>query len=582
VTVERIGEILEGLGEISRSDTEQALVMQRETGALFGQALLKLGSVAEEPLLQALSAQLSVPLLDAAGFVEAMNAGLGTERELNLPVRWLKGMDAFVWANSGAGQPDEICVAALNPLHPELTDKIYRSLGASRFAGAASPARAVFFMASRSQIDQLKARYDLISDGADQMLDGADPERLREMAEQAPVIDFVNTVFSQSLAAGASDIHIEPYEHAFEVRLRIDGVLRTWGSHPKSRFNAVASRIKLMSGMDIAEQRLPQDGRQSIRFAGEALDLRVSSLPGAWGESLVLRLLRKARGLPDLQGLGLDGRQREALTAALRHPNGVIIVTGPTGSGKSTTLYRIIDELNDGQRKIITVEDPVEYNMPGITQVQVKADIGYSFARSLRAILRHDPDVVMVGEVRDPETAQICAQASLTGHLVLTTLHTNSAIAAIERLMDLGLEPFLIATSLRALAAQRLVRKVCQACSEEASPMLGRQMLARAEQAGSLIRPYLTGPERWRTARGCPACGNSGYKGRLGLFEVATITDSLQEGIARREPTHQLEARARSEGFVNMLEDGLIRAWKGETTLDEVLRVVGAEFETET
>lgn len=559
---------------------EQALAMQRETGALFGQALLKLGSVAEESLLRALSSQLGVPLLDTPTFAEAISASTGAERELDLPVRWLKSMEAFVWARASTDATGEVCVASLNPLHPELTDKIFRALAATRVGGSSPLRRASFFLASGGQLDQLKARYDVLAD-AGEAADGADPERLREMAEQAPVIDFVNTIFSQSLAAGASDIHIEPYEQTFEVRLRIDGVLRTWGSHPKSRFNAVASRIKLMSGMDIAEQRLPQDGRQSIRFAGEALDLRVSSLPGAWGESLVLRLLRKARALPDLQGLGLDGRQREALSAALRHPNGVIIVTGPTGSGKSTTLYRIIGELNDGQRKIITVEDPVEYNMPGITQVQVKAEIGYSFARSLRAILRHDPDVVMVGEVRDPETAQICAQASLTGHLVLTTLHTNSAIAAIERLMDLGLEPFLIATSLRALAAQRLVRKVCPACSSEASPALGRQLLARAEAAGAQLSAYLTGPERWQQARGCTECGNSGYKGRLGLFEVATVTDALQEGIARREPTHLLEARARADGFVTMLEDGLIRAWKGQTTLDEVLRVVGAEYEAE-
>lgn len=405
-----------------------------------------------------------------------------------------------------------------------------------------------------------------------------DLSRLREMAEEAPVIDLVNGMFEDALRQGASDIHIEPFENHVQIRFRIDGVLRTMNTLPRGRFDAVASRVKLLSGMDIAERRLPQDGRQSVRFAGQDIDLRVSSLPGAWGESIVLRLLRKQQSLPSLEGLGLEDRSMQAFQALLEERNGVILVTGPTGSGKSTTLYRGLEGVNDGQRKIITIEDPVEYDMDGVTQVQARADIGYTFARGLRAILRQDPDVIMIGEIRDGETAAIAIQAALTGHLVFSTLHTNTALAAVERLVDLGVEPFLVSASLRGLMGQRLVRRLCEHCSVPAGPDAMAEGAARLDEvrrAGadlpdSVLRPAMArGP-------GCARCSDTGYAGRVAVYEVARFTSALRHVVGENRPEAELIAAARQDGFLTMYEDGLVKAAKGYTSIAEVVRVLGA------
>ncbi len=401
-----------------------------------------------------------------------------------------------------------------------------------------------------------------------------DASRLREMAEEAPVIDFVNRVFEDALSRRASDIHIEPFESHFQIRFRIDGVLHQVQNLPRARFDAVASRIKLLSNMDIAERRLPQDGRQSVRFAGQDIDLRVSSLPGAWGESLVLRLLRKQMELPSLEGLGLQGQAMKVFRELISETNGVILVTGPTGSGKSTTLYRGLELVNDGEQKIITIEDPVEYDMAGITQVQARSEIGYTFAKGLRAILRQDPDVIMIGEIRDGETGSIAIQSALTGHLVLSTLHTNSAVSAIERLVDLGVEPFLVASALRGMIGQRLVRKLCTHCSEPASDSdsaFGERLLNEARDAGALGLPE---QGQWRTAKGCSRCAGQGYLGRIGVYEAARITSTLRSAINRRADETELLALLRPDGFLTMFEDGLLKAAQGETTVSEVLRVL--------
>ncbi len=367
------------------------------------------------------------------------------------------------------------------------------------------------------------------------------------------------------------------FEHKFQVRYRIDGVLHTKQNEPRSRFDAVASRVKLLSGMDIAERRLPQDGRQTIRFAGQEIDLRVSSLPGSWGESLVMRLLRKESELPDLESLGLEGRSKAVLQNLLSNPNGVILVTGPTGSGKSTTLYRSLIGLNDGIRKIITIEDPVEYDMDGIVQIQTKANIGYTFARGLRAILRQDPDIIMVGEIRDGETATIAAQAALTGHLVLSTLHTNSALAAVARLIDIGLEPYMVASAVRGLAAQRLVRRLCPHCSVPDKSTDGEERIWQMAETGTQIGPAIKGKAKWRKAKGCSLCSQTGYLGRVALFEVVQIDDALADAVQERASLQQLLHIARGQGFLTLLEDGIIKAREGVTTLDEVIRVCGAD-----
>jgi len=569
-------------GVITPTDVERAVRYQGEIGALFGQALLRLGAVSEEVLLSALSDQLSLPVLSRDDLPDAASRYRDAAESLNISTDWLLLHDTVLWHEPSEAEPEAQAVAedegaeadiarslyvfSRAPLDPALHETLSRSasgpvqvvLGPNRLLDSAlSALRSAGRVQSRDDLD--------------------DAQRLREMAEEAPVIDFVNGVFEDALQRRASDIHIEPFESHFQIRLRVDGVLHQMQTLPRARFDAVASRIKLLSNMDIAERRLPQDGRQSVRFAGQDIDLRVSSLPGAWGESLVLRLLRKQQELPSLEGLGLDGNAMRVFEDLIAEPNGVILVTGPTGSGKSTTLYRGLELVNDGERKIITIEDPVEYDMAGITQVQARSEIGYTFAKGLRAILRQDPDVIMIGEIRDGETASISAQAALTGHLVLSTLHTNSALAAIERLIDLGVEPFLVSSALRGLMGQRLVRRLCEHCARPANPddiALGDRMIAEARADGASGLPMKGA--NWRTADGCHHCGGQGYSGRVAVFEAARVTPALRSAINEGADATGLLAAARQDGFLTMLEDGLIKASQGVTSIGEVLRVLGA------
>ncbi|MBI1236943.1 MAG: type II secretion system protein [Alphaproteobacteria bacterium] len=569
-----IGDILLEQGSITADDIAEALAYQRETGTLIGQALLRLGAIAEEKLLSALSAQLSMDVLDPSAMPSGDDALSAAPAALDLPLRWLAAKEAVIWfASDASGTPDKeatgttLILAARNPLDPALSERIE-----ARFDG-----RIKRVLVSNRVLDAALARlHDVSARTAGEAL--TDAERLREMAEEAPVIDFVNALFEDAMRAGASDIHVEPFEHEFMVRLRIDGVLSRVQTQPRGRYDAVSSRIKLISGMDIAERRLPQDGRQSIRFAGEDVDLRVSSLPGAWGESLVLRLLRKRQELPTLEGLGLDGMARQNFDRMIREPNGVVLVTGPTGSGKSTTLYRALEQVNDGERKIITIEDPVEYDMAGVTQVQARADIGYSFARGLRAILRQDPDIIMIGEIRDGETARIAVQAALTGHLVFSTLHTNSALAAVERLTDLGVEPFLISASLRGLVAQRLLRRLCTACARPAGPAdirAAEALMAGTGHDGPRFPANLLKEEAvWKVPVGCPECRETGYTGRVAVFEAACIDGPLREAVARAAPARELEAAAREGGYLTLFEDAMLKARTGVTSVSEVLRVL--------
>jgi len=577
----RIGEILLERGVITPNDVERAVRYQGEIGALFGQALLRLGAVSEDVLLSALSDQLGLPVLSRDDLPEAATRYRDAAHHLNISVDWLLLHDAVLWYQADADAPEDsdearqqdvaaldgqtLIVFARSPMDPALHETLSRT--------ATGPVQVV--LGSNRLLDSALAA--LRSAGRVQSRDDMDDaQRLREMAEEAPVIDFVNGVFEDALQRRASDIHIEPFESHFQIRLRVDGVLHQMQTLPRARFDAVASRIKLLSNMDIAERRLPQDGRQSVRFAGQDIDLRVSSLPGAWGESLVLRLLRKQQELPSLEGLGLEGHAMSVFQQLIAEPNGVILVTGPTGSGKSTTLYRGLELVNDGERKIITIEDPVEYDMAGITQVQARSEIGYTFAKGLRAILRQDPDVIMIGEIRDGETASISAQAALTGHLVLSTLHTNSALAAVERLIDLGVEPFLVSSALRGLMGQRLVRRLCEHCARPADAedaALGNRMLADARADGAVGLPDASD---WRTADGCHHCGGQGYSGRVAVFEAARVTPALRSAINERADAAGLLAAARQDGYLTMLEDGLIKASKGATSLAEVLRVLGA------
>lgn len=388
-------------------------------------------------------------------------------------------------------------------------------------------------------------------------------------AREAPVVKLVNRILSSALKQGASDIHIEPYEQELRVRFRIDGLLRTVMTPPLSQKDAVTSRIKIMAKLDISEKRLPQDGRMKIRLTregrGEDLDLRVSVLPTLHGEKVVLRLLDRDRLVLDMTQLGFEPDSLRRFESAIRKPYGMVLVTGPTGSGKTSTLYSSITRLNRMETNILTAEDPVEFNLPGINQVQVKEQIGFTFATALRSFLRQDPNIVLVGEMRDLETAEIAIKAALTGHLVLSTLHTNDAASTVSRLTNMGVEPFLVASSVHLICAQRLVRRICRQCRQAAQPPV--ESLIEAGFSHSEAPQIVT-----YRGRGCDACNHTGYKGRVGLFEVMEIGDGLRELILRGGNAAQLKQTAIREGMITLRASGLQKIRDGVTTLEEILR----------
>ena len=556
-----IGQILLARGFISAGDLERGLAFQTQFGGRLGAVLVRIGALSESNLLAALSDQLSLPILasselpaDAAPILAAI------ERAGQTPEWWLD-QEAVVWENAADGA---ICCAARDPLSPSLAEAVELA-----FAGQ----HIQWWLVLNQDLDRV---LDNVEQALHQQRHNASDEisHLRHLAEEAPVVELVSNTLSQALGERASDIHVEPEERRFRIRYRIDGVLHTRLDLPRERFDAVSSRIKLLAGMDIAERRLPQDGRTTQRINGQQIDIRVSALPGTWGESLVLRLLPKERQQLQLETLGMEGDHRRAFTTAIEEPNGIVLVTGPTGSGKSTTLYAALEAINDGKKKIITAEDPVEYDIVGVNQVQIHAEIGYSFARALRSILRQDPDIIMIGEIRDLETAQIAVQASLTGHLVFSTLHTNDAVSAFTRLVDMGVEPFLIAASLRMVVAQRLVRQLCSRCAAEAEPP-SDQILAELRPAIALDR---LSQAHWRRSIGCVECQNTGYKGRLGIYELVEVIEPLQEAILRRGTAREATDIARRAGARSLRQDGLLKAASGITSVDEVMRVTGLKI----
>ena len=388
-------------------------------------------------------------------------------------------------------------------------------------------------------------------------------EDLLESEDDAPIIRLINALLTEAVKENASDIHIEPFENRLVVRFRVDGVLREVLQPQRVLAPLLVSRIKVMAKLDIAEKRLPQDGRISLRVAGRAVDVRVSTLPSGHGERVVLRLLDKQAGRLDLEHLGMAADTREVMDRIIQKPHGIMLVTGPTGSGKTTTLYAALERLNNKRRNIMTVEDPIEYYLDGIGQTQVNSKVDMSFARGLRAILRQDPDVVMVGEIRDLETAEIAVQASLTGHLVFSTLHTNSAVGAVTRLRDMGVEPFLLSSSLIGVLAQRLVRVLCDSCKAPYP--------ASATDCQMLGVDAANPPTLYR-AVGCPACNQLGYRGRTGIYELIEVDDDLRTMIHDGSSEHQLEAHVRQHS-PSMRQDGWRRVLAGETTMEEVLRV---------
>lgn len=549
-----LGQILVLLNYLQPRDLEKALVVQQQVGGRLGNVLMRAGSVSEANLLDALHRQLGFKVVGRDVDVPTDEQLFSATDQLQLNLEWLLQQEAVVWLDHAT-----LYCLARDPLSNLLDEALGRK--------SSLP---IEYCLARAQIldallNVLRTRQK--EQGPDVSID-ADIQHLREMAEEAPVIELVNNVISQAMEERASDIHIEPEADTFDIRYRIDGVMFTRRTLPKQRYYAVASRLKLVSGIDIAERRLPQDGRIGMRINGQELDIRVSSLPGVNGESIVMRLLPKERQDLMLEKLGFLSDHLLLLRDWVQQPHGIMLVTGPTGSGKSTTLYSALDESNDGVRKIITVEDPVEFRLPHITQVQVHSDIGLTFAAALRSILRQDPDVIMIGEVRDLETAEIAVQAALTGHLVLSTLHTNDAMSAFTRLIDMGIEPFLAATPVIAVQAQRLVRRLCQ-CSEPGTAS------AAAEDR---VSPFVTKlfpvqKSNWRKPVGCAQCQFTGYKGRLGIYELVGVGEQIRDLVLARASLSELQKQARAEGFRDLTTDGLIKAWQGLTSIEEVHRV---------
>jgi type IV pilus assembly protein PilB len=418
----------------------------------------------------------------------------------------------------------------------------------------------------RQAIDQYYGAAGTIAEVAQAIQEAALPQKDEDAAQEAPIIRLVNLLIMQAVKERSSDIHIEPGDAALRTRFRVDGILREVNGPPAHLHSAVVSRIKVLAKLDIAERRRPQDGRFRLKMEGKEIDLRVSIVPSQFGEKVVLRLLDSAQAVFSLEQLGLDQAIREAVERLIRLPHGMFLVTGPTGSGKTTTLYAALSLLNSMERNIITIEDPIEYQLPGITQVQVNPKVDVTFASALRSFLRQDPNVIMVGEIRDRETAEIAIQAALTGHLVFSTLHTNDAPGSLTRLIEMGIEPFLIASSVVGILAQRLVRVICPKCKEPYQPSANVVAELQLKPDAHLFR-----------GKGCPTCRQSGYQGRIGIFELLRMTDPVKNLVAGKAPAHAIREAALAAGMRTLREDGLVKAAAGLTTVEEILRVTQLE-----
>jgi len=540
----RLGEILIDRGKIQQEELERALELQLERGDKLGKILVDMGLIAQRDVLAALSEQLGVPLIAIEG------AAPPSAPELEgLSHRFLRQCRAYPIALAD----NVLTVAMADPLDFETVGALRAFSGLEIRTALAS---------EQDVLDAIERHYGeaerpAFAEGDDAEAT-ADLEHLRDMASEAPVIRLVNAMIGDAIEKRSSDIHIEPFEKEFRVRFRIDGVLFNQEPPPRELKAAIISRLKLMAKLNIAERRLPQDGRIKIKVLGREVDLRVSTLPTLYGESVVMRLLDRSTGdFYDLRRLGFDERMLARMEHFTSLPHGIFLVTGPTGSGKSTTLYSALKRINVPDRKIITIEDPVEYQMDGINQIHVNPQIGLTFAAGLRHIVRQDPDVIMVGEIRDRETADIAIRAALTGHLVFSTLHTNDAPSAITRLTDMGVERYLITSSLVAVLAQRLVRVICQQCKVPSGTALSPE--------GEII-------ETWR-GRGCDACDGRGYSSRMGIFELMDVNDEIRKMVINGDDAGVLTRAARRNGMRNLREDGWLKVQRGITTVDEVMRV---------
>ena len=554
----RLGEILIERGKLDQANLERALRLQTESGEKLGALLVTLGLCSQRDVAEALASQLVLPLVDATGYPEfpileeRVSARFLREARA-LPVR----EDEAELALAMADPTDAYTISAFEMV----TGRMVRPMVAIPTDLEAALER--LYGAGRSAVGQLIGDVET---RPDELSFDADVQQLKDLASEAPVIRLVSLLITNALEMRASDIHIEPFENRLIVRYRIDGVLHEVESPPRRLSAAVISRVKIMANLDIAERRLPQDGRIRLRVQGKEIDLRVSTVPTMHGESVVMRILDKGGVALDFAKLGFENDALKVFLDVLLQPHGILLVTGPTGSGKTTTLYTALDRLNQPDVKILTVEDPVEYQMGGINQIQVKPQIDLTFANALRSIVRQDPDIIMIGEIRDLETAQIAVQSALTGHLVLSTVHTNDAPSTVNRLLDMGVEDYLLTSTVIGILAQRLVRKLCPDCKEPytALPELVEQMkLSRFSRDREITL--------WH-AKGCANCGKTGYVGRICITEIMPMTDAIRSLVMKHANAADLRVQAIGDGMITMYEDGLSKAVKGITTFEEVLR----------
>lgn len=559
--MELLGQVLIKQGYISEDQLAEGLEKQGEFALPLGKTLLKIGTIQGEQLAKALSIQLQIPYGNPMEFgVEPETIGLLTSRQAEkyqvIPVK-LEG--------------NRVTLATSEPLDLAVLDQLREIL----------PYKIKLMAASIERIKEaLEKYYGSSLDSVAAVLEDLNESELSQyqnssgtietssivpenMANEAPIIRLVNTIITGAVKAGASDIHLEPFEDEIKVRYRIDGVLQEAIPPPKNLFLAVISRIKLMAGMDITERRIPQDGRIRVRINNRDLDLRVAVAPTLYGESAVLRILNRESIMLGLNQLGLSNRNVALFSNLIRKPHGMILVTGPTGSGKTTTLYAALQLLNESTRKIITIEDPIEYQLKGINQMQVNAKLDFTFAQGLRTIVRLDPDVILVGEIRDRETAEVAIQSALTGHLVFATLHTNDASSAFTRLVDMGVEEFLVASTVCGVLAQRLVRKICPKCSAPYEPIPQElEMLGNGDEGIRFIK-----------GKGCDYCNSIGYRGQIGLFEMLVGNEEIERLVMERSNSGRIREAATRLGMATLRDDGIVKVKEGTTTLSEVLRV---------
>jgi MSHA biogenesis protein MshE len=553
----RIGDLLIEHKVISQDQLNVALADQKKSGRKLGRVLIENGSLTEDQLLDFLARQLNIPHIDLKRY--PINPEV---------VRLIPEVHARRFRVLGLEDArDGLLIGMADPTDIFAYDELARVL---RRPLKLAVVREADLLKTIDIMYRRTAEISGLAQELEQELAASDVDlgalAANEALTDAPVVKLLQTVFEDAVQVNASDIHIEPDERELRIRFRQDGVLRVQTNAERKIAPSLVSRLKLMAGLDISEKRLPRDGRFNIRVRDKSIDVRVSTMPVQYGESAVMRLLNQSSGMLDLDQLGMSADMLARFRQLIHHPHGMVLVTGPTGSGKTTTLYGALRELNKPSHKIITVEDPIEYRLPGVNQVQVNPKIDLTFARVLRSVLRQDPDIILVGEMRDTETAEIGLRAAMTGHLVLSTLHTNDAISTAARLLDMGAAPYLIAASLRGILAQRLVRRVCESCAEPATLEPGQQTIARAELGAAF------GKAQFKRGRGCTYCNHSGYSGRVGVYELVEIDDAMANALHHADPVAFGEAVRARAGYRNLRVSALELAARGITTMDQVLR----------